>query len=99
MEDNKVLTIKQAAVITILRETGTKMFAHDIAEANPEAFEKGARSVSPLMTHLVKRGLVDKEKASVLSRNAEGVEVTKELTRYWATEAGIALDYSIKAAE
>ena len=99
MEDNKqsLLTVKQAGVIEILRETGAKMFAADIAEARPELFEKGAKSVSPLMTHLVKRGLVDKEKAEVSAVNAEGAAITKELTRYWVTEDGAALDYSIKA--
>lgn len=99
MEDNKqnVLTVKQAGVIEILRETGSKMFAADIADARPELFDKGAKSVSPLMTHLVKRGLVEKEKASVEAVNAEGNVTTKELTRYWVSEAGIALDYTIKA--
>jgi tRNA A37 threonylcarbamoyltransferase TsaD len=61
------------------------------------ALEKLAKSVSPLMTHLVARGLVAKEKASVESVNAEGNAVVKELTRYWATEDGIALEYTIKA--
>lgn len=97
MADNNVLTAKQAAVIEILKDTGAKMFASEIAEAKSASFEKGARSVSPLMTHLVKRGLVDKEKASVEAVNAEGVAVTKELTRYWVTEAGEELDYTIKA--
>ena len=73
------------------------MFAADIADAKPAAFDKGARSVSPLMTHLVRRGLVDKEKASVEVIDAEGNSGTKELTRYWVTEAGEALDYTIKA--
>lgn len=97
MADNNVLTAKQAAVIEILRETGAKMFASEIAEAQPGAFEKGAKSVSPLMTHLVKRGLVDKDKAEVAAVNAEGEAVTKELTRYWVTSEGQDLDYSIKA--
>ena len=98
MADNNVLTAKQAAVIEILRETGAKMCASEIAEAaQPGAFEKGAKSVSPLMTHLVARGLVAKEKASVDSVNAEGVAVTKELTRYWVTPEGEALEYSLKA--
>lgn len=96
-ENANVLTAKQAGVIEILKETGAKMFAADIAELRPELFEKGAKSVSPLMTHLVKRGLVDKEKASVETVNAEGNAVTKELTRYWVTEAGEALAYEIKA--
>jgi hypothetical protein len=96
-DNNNVLTAKQAGVIEILRETGAKMFAADIAALRPELFEKGAKSVSPLMTHLVKRELVDKEKASVETVNAEGNAVTKELTRYWVTEAGASLDYSIKA--
>lgn len=95
---NNALTVKQAGVIEILRETGTKMFAFEIADARPELFEKAAKSVSPLMTHLAKRGLVDKEKASLEMVNAEGVKVTKELTRYWVTDAGIALDYTIKTA-
>lgn len=94
---NNVLTVKQAGVIEILRETGAKMFAKDIADAKPELFDKAAKSVSPLMTHLVKRGLVDKEKASVEVANAEGVMVSKELTRYWVTDAGNELDYTIKA--
>lgn len=97
MADNNVLTAKQAAVIEILKDTGAKMFASEIADAQPSAFEKGARSVSPLMTHLVKRGLVEKEKASVDFVDAEGVAGTKELTRYWVSEDGEALDYSIKA--
>jgi hypothetical protein len=99
MADNNVLTAKQAGVIEILRDTGAKMFAADIAEARPELFDKGARSVSPLMTHLFKRGLVDKEKASVETVNAEGNAVTKELTRYWVTEAGSSLEYSIAASK
>lgn len=98
MADNSLLTAKQAGVVEILRETGTKMFAADIAAARPDLFEKGAKSVSPLMTHLVARGLVAKEKAEVESVNAEGVAVTKELTRYWITEEGADLDYAIKAA-
>lgn len=99
MADNaNVLTQKQAGVIEILRETGARMFASEIAELRPELFEKGAKSVSPLMTHLVKRGLVEKEKASVETTNAEGASVTKELTRYWVTDAGINLEYTIKAA-
>lgn len=98
MEDNKnVLTAKQAGVIEILRETGAKMFASEIADVRPELFDKGAKTVSPLMTHLVKRGLVDKEKAAFPTVNAEGVSVVKELTRYWITEDGADFDYSIKA--
>lgn len=97
-ENANVLTVKQAAVIEILKDTGAKMFAADIAAAQPNSFEKGAKSVSPLMTHLVARGLVAKEKASVESVNPEGNAVTKELTRYWVTEDGAELDYEIKAA-
>jgi predicted transcriptional regulator len=96
-ENANVLTTKQAAVMEILKDTGAKMFASEIAAANPASFEKAAKSVSPLMTHLVARGLVAKEKASVESVNAEGNAVVKELTRYWATEDGIALEYTIKA--
>lgn len=92
------LTVKSAAVLEILRGTGTKMFAHEIAEANPEAFDKGAKSVSPIMTHLVRNGYADKEKASVEVINAEGNAVSKELTRYWVTEAGEELEFEIKAA-
>lgn len=97
MADNNLLTAKQAGVIEILRETGGKMFAAEIAELRPELFDKGAKSVSPLMTHLVARGLVAKEKASVETVNAEGNAVTKELTRYWVTEDGAELEYEIKA--
>lgn len=91
------LTAKQAGVVEILKETGAKMFADEIAEARPELFDKAAKTVSPLMTHLVKRGLVDKEKASREVVNKDGVSVTKELTRYWITDAGNSLEYTIKA--
>jgi hypothetical protein len=98
MSDVLQLTAKSAAVIEILRGTGAKMFAHEIADANPSLFEKGAKSVSPLMTRLVANGFADKEKASVTVVNAEGNEVTKELTRYWLTPAGESVVFEIKAA-
>lgn len=97
MSDVVKFTEKQAAVIEILRETGTKMFADEIAEVNPSLFEKGSRSVSPLMTHLYKGGYVDKEKAQVTRVNAEGAEVEKELTRYWLTEAGAEVEFEVRA--
>lgn len=100
MADNKnSLTVKQAGVIEILRATGIKMLAEDIAKANLELFEKGSRSVSPLMTHLVRNGLVAKEKASVEQVNAEGNSVTKELTLYWLTAEGQELEYTTRASK
>ena len=92
-----VLTVKTVAVLEILKDTGAKMLSQEVADARSEMFEKGAKSVSPIMTNLVKKGFVDKEKVSVETVNAEGNPVSKELTRYWVTEAGIALEYSVKA--
>jgi hypothetical protein len=97
MENAVLLTAKTAAVLEVLKETGAKMFAQDIADAKPGMFDKGARSVSPILTNLHRKGLIDKEKATVSAPNAEGNVVSKELTRYWVVEAGAELEYSIKA--
>ena len=92
-----VLTAKTAAVLEVLKDTGAKMFADEIADAKPGMFDKGARSVSPILTNLHRKGLIEKEKASREVVNAEGNAVSKELTRYWVVEAGSELEYSIKA--
>lgn len=97
MENAVVLTAKTAAVLEVLKDTGAKMFAQDIADAKPGMFEKGARSVSPILTNLHRKGYIEKEKASQEVVNAEGNSVTKELTRYWVVDAGSELEYSIKA--
>lgn len=91
------LTVKQAGVIEILKEKGDKMFAEDIADKRPELYDKGSKSVSPLMTHLVKNGYVAKEKASREVVNKDGVKVTRELTQYWLTDAGENLEFEIRA--
>lgn len=99
MSEIKQLTTKQARVIEVLKAAGGWMFADEIASADPELFDKGAKSVSPLMTHLGKgeTPLVVKEKASREVVNEEGKTVTKELTRYSLSEAGANLVYEVKA--
>lgn len=99
MEEVKVvaLTAKTARVLEILKENGARMFAEEIAAVDPSLFEKGARSVSPIMTHLVKNGFVEKAKVSKEVLSSDGNKVTKEYTQYWVSPVGAALDYQIKA--
>ena len=93
------LTQKQAKVIEVLRETGEWMFADEIAAVDADLFDKGAKSVSPLMTHLCKgeTPLVIKEKASREVVSEDGKTNTKELTRYHISNEGAALVYEVKA--
>lgn len=100
MEDNKQvqLTAKSAEVLRILKETGAKMFSDQIAEQNPSMFEKGGKSVNPIMTHLVKAGYVAKEKAVREVIDSKGLKVQKEHTLYFVTDAGAELVFTIKAA-
>ena len=98
-EVKNTLTANQATVLEILRETGAKMLSEDVAAARPDAFANGAKSVSAVMTQLVKRELVNKEKVSVTRKNAEGADVTKELTCYWISDAGTDFAYEIVKAK
>lgn len=97
MADVLKLTVKQARVIELMRGLDKPVFPADIAAADPELFEKGAKSVSPLFNGLYKNGLVDKAKASCETVDKDGKSVTKELMQYSLTDAGKTVEYEIKA--
>ena len=89
MSDVIKLSEKQLAVIGILREADGPMFASDIAAQDPVLFEKGEKSVNPLMTHLVaKYGLVEKADAAKEVQDKEGNTVTRTYKTYSLTELG-----------
>lgn len=92
------LTEKTGAVLEALKADGGVMFAADIAESNVDLFDKGARSVSPILVTLTRRGFVENAgKADRQVLDKDGNEVTRSYTQYKVTEEGLNLDYSIKA--
>ncbi len=97
MEEIVKLTAKQARVLEIMRAENRPMFPAEIAEQDTVLFEKGAKSVSPLMNGLFKNGYVTKEKASCQTVDKDGNSVTKELMQYTLTKAGVELVFEIKA--
>lgn len=97
MEEIVKLTAKQARVLEIMRAENRPMFPAEIAEQDAALFEKGAKSVSPLMNGLFKNGYVTKEKASCQTVDKDGKSVTKELMQYTLTDAGVTVVYEIKA--
>lgn len=97
MADVLKLTQKQARVLEIMRAEDAPMFPAEISAKDPALFEKGAKSVSPLMNGLFKNGLVSKDKASCETVDKEGKSVTKELMQYTLTSDGKSVSYEIKA--
>ena len=91
------LTKKQARVLDIMRATNEPMFPAEIAAQDEVLFEKGAKSVSPLMNGLFKKELVSKAKATCSTVDKEGNAVTKELVQYTLTDAGVEVEYEVKA--
>ena len=63
MENTLKLTAKTARVLEIMRAEDAPMFPADIAAHDEAVFDKGSKSVSPLMNTLFKNGLVEKETA------------------------------------
>lgn len=93
-----LLTARSARVLEILKATGAKMFSDQIAEQDVDAFANGAKTVNPIMTHLVKAGYVAKEKSPRTVVSKDGNEITKEYTLYYVTPVGAELVYEIKSA-
>lgn len=92
------LTIKTAKVLEILKDNGGQMFAADVAEIDTDLFDKGARSVSPILVTLTRRGFVENVgKADRLILDKDGNEVTRSYAQYQVTEAGQELVYETKA--
>lgn len=91
------LTIKTAKVLEILKDNGGEMFAADIAEIDAELFDKGARSVSPILVTLTRRGFVEnvgKAEREVLDK--DGNKVVRSYAQYQVTDEGTALVYDTK---
>ena len=95
METLKI-TAKTARVLEIMRAEDAPMFPADIAEHDVELFEKGAKSVSPLMNTLFKNGLVTKAKALCKVVDKDGNEVEREYTQYTLTDEGKSVSYEVK---
>lgn len=93
------LTEKTAKVLEILKATGAKMTAEDVARNSEGVFASG-KNVTAIMTHLVKGGYVakDAEKVAREAVDKDGNKVTRQYTLYFVTPTGAALDYAIKAA-
>lgn len=95
----KPLSVKMARALEIMKENGGVMFAADIAEQDAELFEHGAASVSPLLTHLVKYGLVDRldkaDRAVIDSKT--GDEVIRQYVTYKVSDFGATAAYETKA--
>lgn len=92
------LTEKTAKVLEILKATGAKMTAEDVARNSEGVFAAG-KNVTAIMTHLVKNGYVgkDAEKVAREAVDKDGNKVTRQYTLYFVTPEGAALDYAIKA--
>lgn len=95
--ENLVITAKTARVLEIMRAEDAPMFPAEIAAHDTEVFEKGAKSVSPLMNTLFKNGLVTKAEAECKVIDKEGKEVVKTYVQYTLTDAGRSVSYEIKA--
>lgn len=92
------LTVKSAKVLEILKDNGGDMIPADIAEVDAATFEKGARSVSPILVHLVKKGLVEKTgKADREVLNKDGNPETRSYTQYRISDFGKTAEYATKA--
>ena len=97
MENTLKLTAKTARVLEIMRAEDAPMFPADIAAHDEAVFDKGSKSVSPLMNTLFKNGLVEKETADRRVVDKDGNEVVKQYVRYSLTEEGKSVSYEIKA--
>lgn len=97
MENTLKLTAKTARVLEIMRAEDAPMFPADIAAHDEAVFDKGSKSVSPLMNTLFKNGLVEKETADRRVVDKDGNEVVKQYVRYSLTEQGKSVSYEIKA--
>lgn len=92
------LTEKTARVLEILKDNGGEMLAADIADIDSALFDKGARSVSPILVNLTRKGFAEKAgKADRKVEDAKGNEVTRSYVTYKVTEEGANLEYEIKA--
>ena len=93
------LTIKTAKVLEILKDNGGTMFAADIAEIDADLFDKGSRSVSPILVTLTRRGFVENVgRADRKVLDKDGNEVVRQYAQYAVTDEGAALVYETKAA-
>lgn len=93
------LTEKTAKVLEILKDNGGAMFAADVADIDPALFDKGSRSVSPLLVNLTRNEFAENVgKASREVLDKDGNKVTREYAQYKVTAKGAELDYDIKAA-
>lgn len=97
MEDVLKLTQKTARVLEIMRAEDAPMFPADIAAHDEALFEKGSKSVSPLMNTLYKNGLVEKDTADCKVVDKDGNEVVRQYVRYTLTDAGKSVEFEIKA--
>lgn len=89
----KPLTPKLAKVLSILQGADKPMLAAEIAAVDPTEFDKGQKSVSPVLVHLGKRGLAaNVGKRDVKVMNAEGNEEIRTYAVYEATAEGKAFD-------
>lgn len=94
-----LLTEKTAKALEILKATGAKMTAEDVARNSEGIFATG-KNVTAILTHLVKAGHVakDDEKVAREAVDKDGNKVTRQYTLYFVTPQGAALEYDIKKA-
>lgn len=94
------LTEKQAAIIEVMRREDRVMFSEEILEfLDATLFTSGVRSVTPIMTGLAGRGLVQSSKGQKERVTKDGRTTSRELTMYELTDAGRELEYEIKASK
>lgn len=94
-----LLTEKTGKVLEILKANGGLMTGAEIAAQDEASFEKGARSVTPILTNLNRKGWIDKsdEKSSRTAIDAKtGNEVVRQYTMYQVSDAGKELVYEVK---
>lgn len=96
-QEVNTLTEKSAKVLEETKANGGVVTAAQIAEIDPALFDKGAKSVTPIFTQLVRKGLVHKPSkvdAEVLDK--EGNKVTRAYQGYQITDEGMAFVYEVK---
>ncbi len=85
-------------VLEILKENGGAMFAAEVAEKDADLFDKGSRSVSPILVTLARKGFIDKPgKADLEVLDKDGNKVTRSYTQYIINSVGSELVYETKA--
>ena len=90
------LTKKQAAALNIMRNLDRPVFPDEIAAEEPATFEKGGKSVSPLMNGFFTKELVTKADVVREVTDKNGNKISKPYKQYTLTEAGKSVEFEIK---